>query len=98
MTGHGHDSDIPVPSALASLPALVVDAACGHRHSVFACCDGNVYTVGTGEYGRLGHGDELSTLWPEQVAALPRQIEESWADIQWPLPHEATTLQAYAQL
>ena len=46
------------------------DIACGSAHSACITSNGELYTWGLGEYGRLGHGDNLTQLRPKQVKAL----------------------------
>ena len=48
----------------------VRDIACGSAHSACITSNGELYTWGLGEYGRLGHGDNLTQLRPKQVKAL----------------------------
>ena len=45
----------------------VRDIACGSSHSAAIISNGALYTWGLGEYGRLGHGDNLTQLRPKQV-------------------------------
>ena len=46
------------------------DIACGSGHSVAVMSNGEVYTWGQGEHGRLGHGDELIQTKPKQVSSM----------------------------
>ena len=39
-------------------------------HAAVLTSDGEVFTFGYGEYGRLGHGGEDNELVPRRVAAL----------------------------
>ncbi|BFZ01051.1 hypothetical protein BsWGS_04090 [Bradybaena similaris] len=39
----------------------------GYRHSAAVTIDGELYTWGEGDYGRLGHGDKTSRNLPKQV-------------------------------
>ncbi|XP_059169765.1 probable E3 ubiquitin-protein ligase HERC1 isoform X3 [Physella acuta] len=39
----------------------------GYRHSAAVTVDGQLYTWGEGDYGRLGHGDKTSRNVPKQV-------------------------------
>lgn len=41
--------------------------ACGSAHSAAITSDGELYTWGQGQYGRLGHGDEISQHTPKLV-------------------------------
>eukprot|EP00164_Ancoracysta_twista_P014131 GFYU01022881.1.p1 GENE.GFYU01022881.1~~GFYU01022881.1.p1 ORF type:complete len:970 (-),score=233.91 GFYU01022881.1:90-2999(-) len=45
----------------------VVDVDCGHRHFAAVTNMGNLYTWGSGEYGKLGHGDEKDQPFPRPV-------------------------------
>ena len=56
--GHGDRQNQPVPKCIAGLEGIhVVQAACGSKHSLALDADGNVYTWGLGQQGRLGHGN-----------------------------------------
>ena len=48
----------------------VRDIACGSAHSACITSNGELYTWGLGEYGRLSHGDNASQLRPKLVKAL----------------------------
>ncbi len=41
--------------------------AAGSNHSAAVTSSGELYTWGLGEYGRLGHGDNLTQLTPKRV-------------------------------
>lgn len=45
----------------------VRDIACGSSHSAAITSSGELYSWGLGEYGRLGHGDNVTQLKPKQV-------------------------------
>jgi len=47
----------------------VRDIACGSSHSAAIISNGDLYTWGLGEYGRLGHGDNSTQLRPKQVSS-----------------------------
>lgn len=51
----------------------VRDISCGSSHSAAIVSNGDLYTWGLGEYGRLGHGDNAAQLRPKQVKALAGQ-------------------------
>ena len=53
------------------------DIACGSSHSAAIISNGDVYTWGLGEYGRLGHGDNTTQLRPKQVnnVSVPAAFE-----------------------
>jgi alpha-tubulin suppressor-like RCC1 family protein len=46
------------------------DIACGSSHSAAITSNGELYTWGLGEYGRLGHGDNVTQLKPKLVSTL----------------------------
>lgn len=50
------------------------DIACGSSHSAAITSSGELYTWGLGEYGRLGHGDNVTQLKPKLVRALKKVI------------------------
>ena len=45
----------------------VRDIACGSSHSAAIISNGDLFTWGLGDYGRLGHGDNATQLRPKQV-------------------------------
>lgn len=47
--------------------AAVLQAACGHEHTVIVTCCGNVFTWGQGGLGQLGHGDMQSRVHPTRL-------------------------------
>ena len=57
--GHGDDEEVKVPKLVASARGQSVrDVRCGGDHSVVLTEAGEVYTMGEGDDGQLGHGDE----------------------------------------
>ncbi|CAN0524188.1 unnamed protein product, partial [Ectocarpus sp. 12 AP-2014] len=44
---------------------MLCQVACGFRHSALVTASGLVLTLGHGETGRLGHGDEEDALEPK---------------------------------
>jgi len=60
---------ILVPTPVPGLPALS-KVACAEHHSLFLTRDGQVYSVGRGEDGRLGHGDSKNYETPTLIAGL----------------------------
>ncbi|KAH9513369.1 putative E3 ubiquitin-protein ligase herc1 [Bulinus truncatus] len=46
---------------------VVKTMSAGYRHSAAVTFDGQLYTWGEGDYGRLGHGDKTSRNLPKQV-------------------------------
>ncbi|CAH0722311.1 unnamed protein product, partial [Brenthis ino] len=69
--GHGNRITLEAPRLIESLSGeRVVDIACGSAHSACVTARGHLYTWGLGEYGRLGHGDDITQLLPKMVEAL----------------------------
>lgn len=72
--GHGNRMSCERPRLIEALKSKRVrDISCGSSHSAAITSSGELYTWGLGEYGRLGHGDNLTQLRPKQVAALSGQ-------------------------
>ncbi|XP_052829652.1 E3 ubiquitin-protein ligase HERC2 isoform X3 [Octopus bimaculoides] len=72
--GHGNRSRCNrLRLVLALKSKRVRDIACGSSHSAAIISNGDLYTWGLGEYGRLGHGDTTTQLKPKQVMALVGQ-------------------------
>ena len=56
------------PKLIEALDGLtVIEIATGSSHSAAIVCEGDLYTWGLGEYGRLGHGDTETQLKPKMV-------------------------------
>ncbi|XP_068082847.1 E3 ubiquitin-protein ligase HERC2 [Anabrus simplex] len=69
--GHGNRITIEKPRLIKKLKAKRIrDIACGSSHSAAITSNGELYTWGLGEYGRLGHGDNVTQLKPKLVKAL----------------------------
>ncbi|RHY70322.1 hypothetical protein DYB30_011732 [Aphanomyces astaci] len=51
-----------------------MDVACGPRHILLRSSSGRVFSFGSGDSGRLGHGDVLSRLDPTLIQALRSQV------------------------
>ncbi|KAF0697163.1 Aste57867_12157 [Aphanomyces stellatus] len=66
---HGRLDDAPIAHTLA-VPINVVDVACGPRHLLLRTRTGLVYSFGSGDCGRLGHGDTSARASPTLVHAL----------------------------
>lgn len=65
----GGESCSAAPAAVEGLAGKNVDLmACGWKHSVAVCRDGDVYTWGRGVNGQLGHGDSSDLTRPRQGA------------------------------
>ncbi|XP_019845780.2 probable E3 ubiquitin-protein ligase HERC2 [Bactrocera dorsalis] len=69
--GHGNRLTMDKPKLIEALRAKKIrDIACGSSHSAAITSAGELYTWGLGEYGRLGHGDNVTQLKPKLVTAL----------------------------
>ncbi|EDV24531.1 uncharacterized protein TRIADDRAFT_56425 [Trichoplax adhaerens] len=69
--GHGDVTSRLSPTLIEALESkLIVEIACGSSHSAAVTADGELYTWGLGDYGRLGHGDSKTLHIPKQVKAL----------------------------
>ncbi|XP_049844846.1 E3 ubiquitin-protein ligase HERC2 [Schistocerca gregaria] len=69
--GHGNKLTLDKPHLIKRLKSKRIrDIACGSSHSAAITSSGELYTWGLGEYGRLGHGDNVTQLKPKVVSAL----------------------------
>lgn len=69
--GHGNRITLEVPRLIETLSSeRVVGITCGSAHSACVTAKGHLYTWGFGEYGRLGHGDDVTLLSPKMVRSL----------------------------
>lgn len=69
--GHGDETHLQTPQAIRSLEALdVVQVVAGASHSFAVTSEGELYSWGAGQCGRLGHGNEDKQLEPKRVQAL----------------------------
>ncbi|KAL1491483.1 hypothetical protein ABEB36_012074 [Hypothenemus hampei] len=69
--GHGNRLNLDKPKLIEALKSKKVrDIACGSSHSAAITSSGELYTWGLGEYGRLGHGDNVTQLKPKLVKTL----------------------------
>ncbi|KAL3879973.1 hypothetical protein ACJMK2_032247, partial [Sinanodonta woodiana] len=69
--GHCSKMTLDKPRLIETLKSKRVrDIACGSSHSAAITSNGDLYTWGLGEYGRLGHGDNATQLKPKQVKDL----------------------------
>lgn len=72
--GHGDVTSLDTPRCIETLNGFRVrDVAAGSNHSAAVTSSGELYTWGLGEYGRLGHGDNLTQLTPKRVESLVGQ-------------------------
>lgn len=66
--GHGVDSDVLHPKLIDALsPTNIELVACGENHSCAVTLSGDLYTWGDGQFGLLGHGNEVSHWVPKRV-------------------------------
>ena len=69
--GHCSRLSCDTPRLIEALKSKRIrDIACGSSHSAAISSAGELFTWGCGEYGRLGHGDNVSQWRPKQVKAL----------------------------
>ena len=69
--GHGDEGDRAVPTLVASMSGVfVVQAEAGCEHSIAISLNGELYSWGHGDSGRLGHGDDKTQNIPKQVALV----------------------------
>ncbi|KAG5682896.1 hypothetical protein PVAND_012214 [Polypedilum vanderplanki] len=72
--GHGNRLTLEKPKLIETLKTKRIrDVACGSAHSAAITSQGELYTWGCGEYGRLGHGDNQTLLKPKLVQKLVGQ-------------------------
>jgi E3 ubiquitin-protein ligase HERC2 len=72
--GHGNRLTLEKPKLIETLKTKRIrDIACGSAHSAAITSQGELYTWGLGEYGRLGHGDNQTLLKPKLVQKLVGQ-------------------------
>ncbi len=67
---------VPIPSLLTfpSSDVTIVQMSCGKKHVLLLSSDGEVYSYGSGMFGRLGHGDEVSFTKPRKVRSVRRAV------------------------
>jgi RCC1 and BTB domain-containing protein len=64
-------ANVSTPAIVTGLQGKAVRMiACGWHHTCALLDNGQLYTWGSGEYGRLGHGDETRQASPKFVEAL----------------------------
>lgn len=62
-------SNCLIPTRIESLVGKVVtDISSGSAHSAAIVNQTELYTWGLGDYGRLGHGDEVTQFEPKKVS------------------------------
>ncbi|KAF3539615.1 hypothetical protein F2Q69_00018716, partial [Brassica cretica] len=76
--GHGVDSNIQNPKLIDALNTTNIElVACGEFHSCAVTLSGDLYTWGKGDFGVLGHGNEVSHWVPKRVNFLLEGIHVS---------------------
>ena len=83
--GHPHDKSLHFPEKVAAFnrPAFsssICDVSFGKYHTLFLDSDGFVYSCGYGPGGRLGHGNEETTLAPQRIKSLKNIVSISCTD------------------
>jgi len=69
--GHGDTLSRHSPTLVTTLASKrISDIGCGSSHSAAVTSCGELYTWGLGDYGRLGHGDDKTTMVPKLVKGL----------------------------
>ncbi|XP_024133920.1 E3 ubiquitin-protein ligase HERC2 isoform X1 [Oryzias melastigma] len=76
--GHGDATYVEEPTVIAAFSGKqtgkqVIEIACGSTYSAAITADGELYTWGRGNYGRLGHGSSEDVTTPMLVTALKGQ-------------------------
>ena len=65
-------SSLDTPKLIEALRGMnVTHLACGSNHSAVIVDHKELYTWGSGEFGRLGHGDEETQFLPKLVSGSP---------------------------
>ncbi|XP_053490210.1 probable E3 ubiquitin-protein ligase HERC1 isoform X6 [Ictalurus furcatus] len=77
--GHGNSSTQKYPKLIQGplQGKVVVSVSAGYRHSAAVSEDGELYTWGEGDFGRLGHGDSNSRNIPMLVKDISNVGEVS---------------------
>ncbi|KAH0888506.1 hypothetical protein HID58_050935 [Brassica napus] len=76
--GHGVDSNVQHPKLIDALGTTNIElVACGEYHSCAVSLSGDLYTWGKGDFGILGHGNEVSHWIPKRVNFLMEGIHVS---------------------
>eukprot|EP01083_Nonionella_stella_P107539 311542_1 len=66
--GHGNEDNQNIPKPIEALKSKdIINIAAGQNHSLCVSKDGEVYTFGDGDYGRLGHGNTDNQMVPKEV-------------------------------
>mmetsp|Transcript_30680 Transcript_30680/g.80173 ORF Transcript_30680/g.80173 Transcript_30680/m.80173 type:complete len:731 (-) Transcript_30680:486-2678(-) len=69
--GHGDENDRKTPTVVSRFRDVAVhQVSCGTHHTLALSDNGDVWSWGSGEYGKLGHGDETKHTSPKLVEPL----------------------------
>ncbi len=78
--GHGNSKDQHTPALVKALEGINVEQiAAGQAHALALTEDGRVFSWGSGEFGRLGHGDASNMDTPTQIVAFAEETVNSIA-------------------
>ncbi|KAL1503593.1 hypothetical protein AB1Y20_012070 [Prymnesium parvum] len=78
--GHGDQTSVHLPRQISTLKSKrVKTAAAGEEHSVIATVEGDVFSWGSGSFGKLGHGEPSDEGTPRQVHAFAGRAVETVA-------------------
>ncbi|PRP88690.1 hypothetical protein PROFUN_02786 [Planoprotostelium fungivorum] len=73
--GHGTTDLTKFPRVVKEMKGKQISRVkCGRYHTCIVTQDGDLYTVGLGRWGRLGHGDEETQSIPRKVSSLKRVV------------------------
>jgi alpha-tubulin suppressor-like RCC1 family protein len=59
----------------------VIQVSCGSRHALAVCDDGDIFSWGSGENGRLGHGTVTSSSVPRRIDAFVLPYSERIVEV-----------------
>lgn|GEM_PF-3865106 len=73
--GQGDSLNRLAPAAISELSGLDIAAvSAGAEHTLVLTANGNVYSFGEGDFGRLGHNDESDKTVPELIPLFDNNI------------------------
>ena len=68
--GHFNELQI-IPSVVLNTPPNIVHFVCGYGHNLFLDLEGNVFSVGSNEYGQLGLGHDTNQNELNKIPNIP---------------------------
>jgi alpha-tubulin suppressor-like RCC1 family protein len=74
--GINTNTNINIPTQIASLPANVVDIALSTASAAAVTADGKVYIWGNQQYGRLGNGGNTDAVITPMLLIFPKEIKQ----------------------